>query len=68
MEAKISRRGQTFVPISLRASLSCLAIGRSPTVMVADLLPEDHRCCRNNRKQERKHTLSLESKNVITHI
>lgn len=44
---------------------SCLVIGRSPSVLVAVQLPEDHSCCRNNRKQERKHTLSLESKNVF---
>lgn len=62
-----SRGGQTLVPISLGASLPCPAIGCCSTVLVVALLPEDHCCSRNNRKPERKHTPSLESKNVITH-
>lgn len=66
-EAKLSHRGPTLVPISLGAPLSCPTISRCPSALDAALLPEDQCCCRNNRKQERKHALSLDSKNGVTH-
>lgn len=50
---------------SASGPLSCSVIGCCSTVLVVAPLPEDHCCCRNNRKHERKHILSLKSKNVI---
>lgn len=66
-EAKLSHRGPTLVPVSLGAPRSCPTISRCPSALDAALLPKDQRCCGNNRKQERKHTLSLDSKNGVTH-
>ena len=44
-------------PHKPRASLCYPAIGCCPYVLVVAPLPEDHCCCRNNRKRERKHTV-----------
>lgn len=62
-KAKLSRVGQTLLLISLGAPLSCPTISCCPSALDAPLLPEDHCCCRNNRNSQRKHTLSLDSKN-----